>query len=146
MFVSNETPAEVEKRCSRVIASAEFILHNGVFAFVRYPVASFPAHEASNALALVRDSEVWSVLHRCDIRDVAEPLRVFSFHFQADVDNSGFVGWLASRLKHATGTGVLVICGNNANRGGIFDYWGVPLAAADSVITELNNLRGVKNG
>jgi hypothetical protein len=31
------------------------------------------------------------------------------------VDNSGFVGWLASHLKAAIGTGVLVVCGKTLN-------------------------------
>ena len=44
------------------------------------------------------------------------------FHFPAGVDNSGFVGWLASHLKVVLGTGVLVVCGFNSQRGGVFDY------------------------
>jgi hypothetical protein len=144
MFVSNETPAQVEERCFRVIKAAEFVIHDGLFAFVEYPIASFPSHEAGSALAFVRDDEVWSVLRPSDSGEAAQLLRVFSFHFQPDLDNSGFVGWLASRFKHKTGTGVVVICGCNAKQGGIFDYWGVPIAAADSVVAELNELRGIR--
>jgi hypothetical protein len=60
-----------------------------------------------------------------------------------DLDNSGFVGWLASHLKTAVGTGVFVVCGQNTRRGGIFDYWGVPVEAADAVLAEVRRLRGV---
>ncbi len=74
-----------------------------------------------------------------------EKFVVFSFHFTAGLDNSGFVGWLASHLKTAIGTGVLVVCGQNTQRGGVFDYWGAPLSVADQVIAELRSLRGEGN-
>jgi hypothetical protein len=68
-------------------------------------------------------------------------LCVFGFHFVAGLDNSGFVGWLASHLKARLGTGVLVICGQNSNRGGIFDDWGVPWAAGEAAVAEIETLR-----
>jgi len=74
-----------------------------------------------------------------------EKFVVFSFHFAANLDNSGFVGWLASHLKAEIGTGVLVVCGQNTERGGIFDYWGAPLSVADQVIAEIRNLRGERS-
>ncbi len=40
--------------------------------------------------------------------------------------NSGFVGWLACWLKRELGTGVVVVCGQNSRRGGVYDYWGCP--------------------
>ena len=73
----------------------------------------------------------------------AEPLRVFSFHFEPDLDNSGFVGWLATHLKEALGTGVVAVCGHNAARGGVFDYWAVPAAVADAALAEVHRLRAV---
>ena len=60
--------------------------------------------------------------------------------FPEGVDNSGFVGWVATHLKRHLGTGVFVICGQNSRRGGIFDYWGIPLQmrnAAQSLIDAL---------
>jgi hypothetical protein len=66
---------------------------------------------------------------------------VFSFHFQAGQDNSGFVGWLASHLKRAVGTGVFVVCGQNSKRGGIFDYWGAPLSVGPKVLAEVQRMR-----
>ena len=70
-----------------------------------------------------------------------ENFRVFSFHFQDGLDNSGFVGWLASRIKKELGTGVFVVCGQNTNKGGIFDYWGCPISVADKVIELVEQLR-----
>ncbi|MFC5235901.1 DUF6196 family protein [Pseudonocardia zijingensis] len=32
---------------------------------------------------------------------------------RCDADDSGFVGWLASRIKAATGSGLFVVCGQN---------------------------------
>jgi hypothetical protein len=40
------------------------------------------------------------------------------------------------------GTGVLVVCGQNSGRGGIFDYWGVPFAVGPSVVSEVGHMRG----
>jgi hypothetical protein len=37
---------------------------------------------------------------------------------------------------------VLVVCGQNSQRGGIFDYWGAPLSVAGQVIAEIRKLRG----
>lgn len=141
MYVSQETPEQTDARLRRVIAEAELIWHTGAFAFQEFPVAQFPADEAAHALAMVRDDDVWSVLKPA-APDAAEPFGLFSFHFPNGVDNSGFVGWLASALKRALGTGVFVVCGQNTARGGIFDYWGVPLAMRDAAAAELNRLRG----
>ena len=61
-------------------------------------------------------------------------------HFDPALDNSGFVGWLASHLKAVLGTGVFVVCGQNGARGGIFDYWGCPIRVADAVFGEVRAL------
>ncbi len=58
---------------------------------------------------------------------------MFCFHFPDGLDNSGFVGWLATHLKETLGTSVFVICGQNSDRGGIFDYWACPLNLGDEV-------------
>ena len=77
------------------------------------------------------------------IHEPTEPVErfgVFSFHFPAGVDNSGFVGWLATHLKHRLGTGVFVICGSNRARGGIYDYWGCPRELLPDVVAVVNEL------
>jgi hypothetical protein len=140
MYVSQETPEQTDARLRRVIATAELIWHEGQFAFYEFPVKDFPANEAAHGLAFVRDQEVWSVLKAAD-PDAAESFGLFSFHFRDGLDNSGFVGWLASILKRELGTGVFVICGQNSRRGGIFDYWGVPVALQSLASGVLNKLR-----
>ena len=140
MYVSQETPEQIDARLRRVIAAAELTWHEGEFAFYEFPVSVFPAQEVEDGLAFVRDDEVWSVLKAAGA-EASEPFGLFSFHFREDMDNSGFVGWLASILKRELGTGVFVVCGQNSRRGGIFDYWGVPLAMRSAAVRVLNRLR-----
>ena len=140
MDVSRETPDLTHQRLLGVLAAAEFQVYPGAYGYREYPVAEFPADLAAEALAFVRDAEVWSVLGPA-APDVREPLRLFAFHFPPAADNSGFVGWLASHLKATLGTGVAVVCGYNHARGGVFDYWGVPVSVADEVVAEVQNLR-----
>ncbi|MBI2518132.1 MAG: hypothetical protein HYV95_14600 [Opitutae bacterium] len=141
MHISRESPAQTERRLRRVIAAAEVVFLPGDYAFTEFPAAQFPAHLADRALALVRDDTVWCALHPATGGE-AERFAVFRFHFPAQMDNSGFVGWLASHLKNRLGTGVMVVCGQNSAHGGIFDYWGVPVALRIEVEREIALLRG----
>ena len=145
MDVSRETPELTHQRLLRVLAAAEFQVYPGPYGYREYPLAEFPADLAAEALAFVRDAEVWSVLGPAT-PDVREPLRLFAFHFPPGVDNSGFVGWLARHLKATLGTGVVVVCGYNHARGGVFDYWGVPVSVADEVLAEVQRLRSRERG
>ena len=61
--------------------------------------------------------------------------------FTPHIDNSGYVGWLATAVKQRLGSGVFVICGDNPRRGGIFDYLGYPLEVADAVRALIDELR-----
>lgn len=140
MYVSRETPEQTTTRLLRVLAQSEWRVLNGSFAFREWPASRLPAERAADALALVRDEDVWSVLGPGGPED-AEPLLLFSFHFPPGLDNSGFVGWLASHLKSQLGTGVLVVCGQNSGRGGVFDYWGVPFAIGPAVVSEIERMR-----
>jgi hypothetical protein len=140
MHVSEETPSQTNARLGRVLAAARLDWREGAYEFREYPAADFPAHEAAGALAFVRDDETWSVLREAR-PGAAETFALFSFHFPEGLGNSGFVGWLASRLKAELGTGVFVVCGQNSRRGGIFDHWGVPLAMRDAAAKLLEGLR-----
>ena len=140
MHVSNETPAQTHARLLTVIAAAEFRVLDGVYVFSEHPASRLPVERARNALAFVRDEDVWSVLEPAR-RNEPEPFGLFSFHFPPGLDNSGFVGWLATHLKGVLGTGVAVVCGSNSARGGIFDYWGVPFALREKAIAEIRSLR-----
>lgn len=138
--VSHETGEQTEARLRRVLALADFSVLDEPFFFSEFALHEFPEMVSPNALALVRDDAVWSQLVPAD-GDNGEKFKIFRFHFPAGIDNSGFVGWLATHLKRRFGTGVFVICGQNSRRGGIFDYWGCPIELADEVVAEINRVR-----
>lgn len=145
MYVSQERHDQVHARLSRVLAESEFTVYEHAYAFVEAGVSSFPEELVPAALAFVRDEDVWSALVPSSSSD-QEQFVVFGFHFTPGLDNSGFVGWLASHLKARLGTGVFVVCGQNSSRGGIFDYWGAPLSVSDRVIAEVHRLRATAAG
>ena len=142
MYVSQETPAQTDARLREVIALSELVVYDESYAFVEEDrtVGQAPAIH-SQALALVADEHVWSQLVPSD-DEGAERFGLFSFHFPDGVDNSGFVGWLATLLKRELGTGVFVVCGQNSSRGGIFDYWGCPWAERERVVDVVRELVG----
>ena len=137
--ISKETELQAELRLREVIRAATLQIYDGAYAVDEFPLARFGENADPSALALVRDDQVWSQLRPASPRD-RERFAVWRFHFPPDVDNSGFVGWLASALKAKFGTGVFVTCGSNSSHGGIFDYWGVPVDLAGPVIQEIKGL------
>lgn len=143
MYISHETEEQTVERLLSVIAEAELKTYEQVYVFEEFPLDDLQQNLKHEALALVRDDEVWSQLVRAK-DSTGEQFKIFSFHFAENLDNSGFVGWLATHLKQKTGIGVFVVCGQNSKRGGIFDYWGCPLEVADVVLDEIHNL--VKKG
>jgi hypothetical protein len=140
MYISWETPEQTDARLRKVIAAADLLRHEGAYAFHEYPIGIFPSQEMQDCFALVRDEEVWSVLKRAE-PSAAETFALFSFHFVDGLDNSGFVGWLATIIKRELGSGVCVVCGQNSKRGGIFDYWGVPISLKDKAAAIIEELR-----
>jgi hypothetical protein len=139
--VSVETPEQVERRLRQVLATAEFVVSSETWCFEESPLQSIP-RLTGRELAVVRDEEVWSALVPWDgAHPEAERFGVFSFHFAPDLDNSGFVGWLATALKRELGTGVFVVCGSNRSRGGIFDHWGCPVELLPSAVRVVETLR-----
>ncbi|WP_144872060.1 DUF6196 family protein [Hyella patelloides] len=137
--ISHETAAQTEDRLLKVIAQSEFKIFAESYVFEEFTINNFSNLARQDALALVRDHEVWSQLIPSNDA-TKEQFKIFSFHFDDCADNSGFVGWLASHLKTKLGTGVFVTCGQNLQRGGIFDYWGCPLEISDNVIDEIEKL------
>jgi hypothetical protein len=118
-----------------VLGDAEWsIVGTFLFAEVEDPQRSAPS-----AIALVRDGSQWSQL--VPAGDEPDGFIVGSFHFPPGVDNSGFVGWLASRIKAEFGSGVAVICGWNPERGGIHDYWLLPPSVADQIVASIESLK-----
>lgn len=137
--ISIETVEQIRTRLEKVIKQSRLKLYDGSWAFLEFPAGEFPGAVRSDALAVVRDDAVWSQLVPCS--DVNEELfGLFRFHFPAGVNNSGFVGWLASHLKERFGTGVFVTCGQNRHDGGIFDYWGYPYNLRDPMEAEIRRL------
>lgn len=114
--ISRETPEQIQGRLREVITEAELVVLDGDWAFQEAPLGDPPALTA-DVLAAVRDEDRWSWLRAAGI-GAPEPFAVFSFHFPPELDNSGFVGWLATELKRRLGTGVFVVCGQNSARGG----------------------------
>jgi hypothetical protein len=143
MHVNRETPAETEERLRSLAPALALEVLDGPWWFEELAPGGFPACVRADALALVRDGERWCQLVpvRADERP-AEELRIWSVHFPRGADTSGFVGWLATRIKQRTGSGILVICGQNAVRGGVYDYWGCPLEASEAVLAEVRSLLG----
>ena len=137
--ISHETPERVGERLRRVIKEARLLTYDEPYAFEEFPLVEFTTRASADALALVRDDAVWSQLVPASA-DAAELFALWRFHFPADADNSGFVGWLANHLKQRFGTGVFVVCGQNSEDGGIFDYWGCPWSLRDEVIAEVSSL------
>ena len=133
MHVKRESAAETDARLTQVLAGAEVEVMDGDFAFEERELAT-----VTDAIAWIRDDAQWSCL--VPARGSGETFALFRIHFRESIDNSGFVGWLASNLKARLGTGVFVICGFNGHRGGIFDYWGCPSALRNAMQGELRKL------
>jgi len=145
MYISHETVQQTREHLCRVLSESQLVVYENPYTFIEVPASRFPIELAAEALAFVRDEEVWSALiPSCSPK--SEQFLIFGFHFTPGLDNSGFVGWLASHLKSRLGTGVLVICGQNSAHGGIFDYWGAPFSVGSQVIAEVRRLREHGNG
>ncbi|MBA3676940.1 MAG: hypothetical protein H0W74_05990 [Sphingosinicella sp.] len=140
MYVSQETADQTDERLRAVIAASDLVWYESAYAFEERAVDRFPLADIVDALAFVRDEQVWSVLKPAG-PNAAETFGLFAFHFPDGMDNSGFVGWLASTMKQQLGTGVFVVCGQNRQRGGIFDYWGVPIDLKEEAAEVLDRLR-----
>jgi hypothetical protein len=141
MYISKETHEQIQLRLLNVLSHAEIKIYEEEYAFEEFAEKNFSLKAKSEALAIVRDGEVWSQLVPSK-NLTQERFKVFKFYFKEGLDNSGFIGWLATRLKDKIGTGVFIICGQNNGRGGIYDYWGCPIDIAQSVIEEIQNLVG----
>lgn len=139
MQVLMEDPGATDQRLRSVCQKSNVERMLGTYVYSQFDGSAFATAVDPEALGLIRDGGRWSQLVR-STEGQGEPLVVFAIHFPTLIDNSGFVGWLASLLKARHGTGVIVICGMNDLRGGIFDYWGVPEAIAAGVSETLNEL------
>ncbi len=139
MHISKETLEETEQRLLKVLRSASLKIFEEPYFYKESKITDF--NFDPKALAMVKDNDVWSYLIPSE-SDKTENFKMFSFHFKDGLDNSGFVGWLASKIKKDLGSGLFVVCGQNSKKGGIFDYWGCPIEMADEVLMYLKELIG----
>jgi hypothetical protein len=137
--ISRESREQTEQRLREVIAAAELVTFDGEWAFQEAPLGQ-PPELTERVLAVVRDENSWSWLAPAT-SGAGEHFALFSFHFPDRLDNSGFVGWLATALKQELGTGVFVVCGQNSRRGGIYDYWGCPAQLRQEAVGVIRQLR-----
>src|SRR5688572_5603300 len=137
--ISTERPVESERRLRAVLRTTRLAHLPGAWGFRRVAGAA-PASGAppAEAIATVRDVDGWCALVPADS---GERFGLTMSTFAPDIDNSGYVGWLATVIKERLGSGVFVVCGDNPGRGGIFDYLGYPLEIADAVHALIDELR-----
>jgi len=110
MDISQETPEETDARLRRVLATASLDLDERSWWYEELALVEFPRQVRDDAVAIVRDADRWSQLIPVGPADAPpERFRLWTFHFPVDLDNSGFVGWLATHIKRATGSGVFVV-------------------------------------
>jgi hypothetical protein len=133
--ISRERPVESEARLRAVLRAAQLVHLPGTWCFER-----FEGDPPPHALAMVKDVDGWCTLVPAATH-ADEPFGVTLTTFSPQIDNSGYVGWLATTIKQRLGSGVFVICGDNPHRGGIFDYLGYPVEVTDAVRTLIDELR-----
>jgi hypothetical protein len=146
MYISTETTEQTNLRLVNVLKLSVIKDYETCYYFKEIvtlennePIVMLP-----NALAIIRDETCISQLVPVTSSDSSVFLECFyiiRIHFPPDVDNSGFVGWLASLFKQRLGTGVFVICGQNSRNGGIYDYWGFPASMKTEVKALLETIQ-----
>src|SRR5215471_14678383 len=147
---TTETSEQMDARLLRVIAQAQFDVFPGDYIWRPMTNDQRPSRDA---IACVRDGEVWHEFVPAPARTSAERYRVVSFHFTEGTDAAGFVAWLAAHLKRSAGTGSVVICGKDRRdtseifhaSQGVFDYWCCSVASGDRFVTVIRGLidRGI---
>jgi hypothetical protein len=133
--ISRERPVESERRLRAVLRTTHLAHLPGAWCFRR-----ITGEPPEGAVATVRDADGWCALVPA-ADGPGERFGLTMSTFAAGVDNSGYVGWLATVVKQRLGSGVFVVCGDNPRRVGIFDYLGYPLEVADAVRALIADLR-----
>jgi uncharacterized protein DUF6196 len=137
LHISDESEEQTHRRLTRVLECARVTSYAHAFCFEETPLETPPRID-ERCLALVRNDTVWSALvPGPEGAGTSASFGLLRFEFDSDADNSGFVGWLATHLKRALGTGIFVICGHDSSSGGIYDYWGFPIALRKDVLREV---------
>ena len=118
-----------------MIRAAELVHLDGAWCFQR-----ITGYAPAGAVATVRDADGWCALMPAT-EHATDRFGVTMTTFAPELENSGYVGWLATAIKQRLGSGVFVICGDNPRRGGIFDYLGYPAEMSDAVRALMDELR-----
>jgi len=149
--VATETANQMETRLLQVLAQARFEIL--VDDYIWQPLAG-GAPPSPEAIACVRDGDIWHEFVPSAADSTAQRYRVVSFHFNEAVDAAGFVAWLAAHLKRSAGTGAVVICGKDKRDSamlfrasqGVFDYWCCSVEKGQRFISVIQSLidRGQK--
>ena len=142
---TTETSEQMDARLLRVIAQAQFEVFPADY--IWQPMTN-DQRPSRNAIACVRDGEVWHEFVPAPASTSAERYRVVSFHFTEGTDAAGFVAWLAAHLKRSAGTGSVVICGKDRRdiselfriSQGVFDYWCCAVTAGDRFVALIRSL------
>ncbi|WP_289501123.1 DUF6196 family protein [Gloeocapsopsis sp. IPPAS B-1203] len=58
--ISRETYEQTEQRLLMVLAQSDFKIHERSYSFEEFPSAEFSIKAKQDALAIIRDNEVWS--------------------------------------------------------------------------------------
>ena len=134
--ISHELPVVTERRLLDVIRAANVEHLPGTWSFV-----GFHGPIPDQALAAVKGRNGWSALVPASdgSSEVFSLTRTF---FSSEIENSGFVGWLASTIKRHLGSGLFLVCGDDPTRGGIFDYLGYPTELTTPIRELIDRLRG----
>src|SRR5262249_60375906 len=98
----------MDARLLRVIAQAQFDVFPADYIWQPMTNDQRPSRDA---IACVRDGEVWHEFVPAPASTSAERYRVVSFHFTEETDAAGFVAWLATHLKHSAVHGFGGVCG-----------------------------------
>ena len=85
MYISTETSEQTESRLKKVIQTSDLKIYDKEYYFKEVTIDKFQFEE--QALAIVRDEEVWSFLIPSESSET-ENFKVFSFHFEEGLDNS----------------------------------------------------------
>ena len=142
LHVSIESDLASEIRLRDVFRRSRIEKYDAPYSFLESDSQTPSNNIAQSAIALIRDGASISQLQPA-VHDDVEQFALWSVHFPAEVDNSGFVGWLARKLKRKFGAGVFIVCGSNSSCGGIYDYWGAPEQLRAEVFAELDRLKGL---
>ena len=140
-----ETSEQMDARLLRVIAQAQFEVFPADYIWQPMSRDQRPSRDA---IACVRDGEVWYEFVPAPTSTSAQRYRVVSFHFKEGTDAAGFVAWLAAHLKRSAGTGSVVICGKDRRETpelfrtsqGVFDYWCCSVTAGDRFVALIRSL------